>query len=52
MFGKEDLVLYGLFDASYKMDDQSISGILIMLGNKTNEKAVLLYWKSKTIVQV
>jgi hypothetical protein len=34
------------------MDERSISGILVMLGNKTNDVAVPLYWKSKMVVWV
>ena len=49
---KEDLVVYGLSDASFKADDKSIGGSIIMLGNTSNNSAVPLYWKSKTIAQV
>jgi hypothetical protein len=49
---KVDLMVFGLSDASFKMDDHSISGILTLLGNKLNDKAVPIYRKSKTIVWV
>jgi hypothetical protein len=56
MFGKigckEDLVMYGLSDASYNMDDKSLSGILVLLGNKATNVAVPIYWKSKMMVKV
>jgi hypothetical protein len=47
---KEDLVVLGLTDASYKPDEKSISGQLIALGNRKNNKVCPLFWKSKQIV--
>jgi hypothetical protein len=49
---RKNLVFYGLSDASYKMDDQSVNWILPLLGNNTDEKAVPIFWKSKTIKNV
>ena len=49
---KEDLMIHGLTDASYKSDSKSISGILILLGNVENKKTVPIYWKSRVIAKV
>jgi hypothetical protein len=49
---KEDLIVYGLTDASYKPDERSISGQLVALGNKNNHKVSPLFWKSKQIDRV
>jgi hypothetical protein len=46
---KEDLVIQGLTDASYKPDERSISGQIVALGNKNNHKVSPLFWKSKQI---
>ena len=49
---KEELQITGIGDASYRSDSKSIGGSLILLGNKKNEKAVPIYWKSKSISKV
>ena len=49
---KEDLMIHGLTDASYKSDSKSISGQIIMLGNIKNKKTVPIYWKSRVIIKV
>jgi hypothetical protein len=49
---KEDLMVFSMSDASFKMDDQSISGILVLLGNRKNDRAVPVFWKSKMIIKV
>jgi hypothetical protein len=49
---KEDLMVYGLSDGSYKLDDRSVGGALVILGTKSNFSAVPLYWKLKTIKTV
>ena len=49
---KEDLKILAVTDASYKPGEKSISGQIIMLGNTKNEKANILYWKSKQIDRV
>ena len=48
----EDFVIHGLGDASYKYDNRSIGGVLVLLGNKNTKDVVPLYWKSKVIPQV
>jgi hypothetical protein len=42
-------MVYGLSDSSYKLDDRSVGGDLVILGNKSNFSAVPLYWKLKMI---
>jgi hypothetical protein len=49
---KNDLMIHGLTDASYKSDDKSISGVIIMLGNKKSKTVNPLFWKSKIIKKV
>ena len=49
---KEDLVIFGIGDASYRPADKSIGGNLILLGSKSTYNAVPIFWKSKTIRKV
>ena len=49
---KDDLVVFGLGDASYRCDAKSIGGNLILLGSKCTYNAVPIFWKSKTIQKV
>ena len=42
----------GVGYASYKMDSKSLGGSLILLGNKNNNVATPVYWKSKSIPKV
>ena len=49
---REDLVVQSVGDASYKCDDQSTGGNLIMLGNRKTNKVSPIYWKSKKISKV
>ena len=49
---KEDLVVNGIGDASYKVDEKAIGGNLVLLRNKKNEKVLPLYWKLKIIKKV
>ena len=49
---KNDLVVFGLGDASYRCDAKSIGGNLILLGSKSTYNAVPIFWKSKTITKV
>ena len=41
---KEDLILLGITDASYKSDEKSISGTIVMLGNVKNENVIPIFW--------
>ena len=49
---REDLVIIGLGDASYKQDDKAIGGVILLLANSLFTKASPIYWKSKQIVRV
>ena len=49
---KEDLQLVGVVDASYKTDEKSIRGMILMITNKNLMKASLIMWKSKQIERV
>ena len=49
---RENLVIIGMTDASYKCDDCSIGGELIMMGTSLKTTVVPIYWKSVTIKKV
>ena len=49
---KEDLVVIGLGDASYKQDDKAVGGVILLLANSSLTKASPIYWKSKQIERV
>ena len=49
---KEELVIFGLGDASYRNNGKSIGGHLVLLGSKNTCDAVPIFWKSKTIQKV
>ena len=49
---KEDLQLVGVVDASYKTDEKSVGGIILMITNKNLMKASPIMWKSKQIERV
>ena len=44
---KEKLQILGIVDASYKSDEKSIGGMLIMIVDDKKEKASPIMWKSK-----
>ena len=43
---KEDLCITGVRDASYKNDDRSVAGEIIMLANKKTMDISPIYWKT------
>ena len=49
---KEDLQLIGIVDASYKSDEKSVGGMMMLLANKNLTKASAVMWKSKQIERV
>lgn len=49
---KEDLCVVGVCDASYHYDNRWVAGEIIMLGNKNDERAAPIYWKSRVIRKV
>ena len=42
---KENLMIIGIGDASFKSDDKAIGGVLLFLANESMTKAVPIYWK-------
>ena len=46
---KDDLIIVGIGEASFKTDEKAIGGVLLFLSNSDMSKAVPIYWKSKTI---
>ena len=49
---KDDLVIIGLGDASYKQDDKAVGGVILLLANSSFTKASPIYWKSKQVERV
>ena len=50
---KEDLMIVGIGDASFKSDDKAVvGGVLLFLTNENMTRAAPIYWKSKTISRV
>ena len=46
---KEKLQLVGIVDASYKTDEKSVAGMLMLLANEDLTRASPIFWKSKQI---
>ncbi len=49
---KENMQVIGMVDASYKSDEKSIGGMLIVLANESMTRASPIMWKSKQIERV
>ena len=49
---KEELMIVGIGDASFKSDDKAVGGVLLFLTNEDMTRAAPIYWKSKTITRV
>ena len=49
---KEDLCITGVTDASYKKDDRSVAGKIIMLANEKTMDVSPIHWKSGVIKRV
>ena len=49
---KDDLMIVGVGDASFKLDDKAVGGVLLFLSNTSMTRAAPIYWKSKTISRV
>ena len=49
---REDLVIIGVGDASYKQDDMAVGGVILLLANSLFTKASPIYWKSKQVEMV
>ena len=46
---KEDLMIVGIGDASFKSDDKVVGGVILFLTYSSMTRASPLYWKAKTI---
>ena len=49
---KEKLQLIGIVDASFKTDDKSVGGMMLMIANEQMTRASPVMWKSKQIERV
>ena len=49
---KEDLIIVGVGDTSFKMDDKVIGGVFLFLANSSRTRAAAIFWKSKQIDRV
>ena len=49
---KEKLQLIGIVDASFKTDEKSVGGMMLMIANEQMTKASPVMWKSKQIERV
>ena len=49
---KDDLIVVGIGDASFKAEDKAVGGVLLFLSNSSMTRAAPIYWKSKTISRV
>ena len=49
---KEDLVVVGIGDASFKSDDKAVGGVSLFLANSKLTRASPIYWKPKQIDRV
>ena len=46
---KEDLIIVGVGDTSFKTDDKMVGGVFLCLANSTLTRAAPIYWKFKQI---
>ena len=49
---KDDLMIVVIGEASFKLDDKAVGGVLLFLTNESMTRAAPIYWKSKTISRV
>ena len=49
---KEDKIIVGIGDASFKTEERAVGGVLLFLSNSNMTRASPIYWKSKTISRV
>ena len=52
MEDKEDLIIVGIGDASFKQDDKAIGGVFLFLANSSMSQAAPIFWKTKQIERV
>ena len=49
---KEDLIVVGIGDASFKSDEKAVGGVMLFITNSRMTRASPIYWKSKQIERV
>ena len=49
---KNNLIIIGIGDASFKVDKKAVGGVILLLANTAMTRAVPIYWKSKSIARV
>ena len=49
---KDDLIIVGIGDTSYKQDDKAIGGIFLSLANSSMTHASPIFWKTKQMQRV
>ena len=49
---REDLMIVGIGDTSFKTEDKAAGGVMLFLANSSMTKASPMYWKAKTIARV
>ena len=49
---RDDLIVVGIGDASFKSEEKAVGGVLLFLANSQMTKALPIYWKAKTISRV
>ena len=49
---RDDLIIIGIADASFKSEEKVVGGVLLFLANSNITNASPIYWKSKTISRV
>ena len=49
---REDLIIVGIGEASFKTEDKAVGGVFLFLANKEMTRAAPIYWKSKQISRV
>ena len=49
---REDLVIVGIGDASFKSDEKAVGGVLLFMTDSRMTRASPIYWKSKQIDRV
>ena len=49
---KEDLIVVGIGNASFKSDEKAVGGVMLFITNSRMTRAAPIYWKSKQIERV
>ena len=49
---RDDLIVVGIGDASFKSEEKAVGGVLLFLANSQMKRASLIYWKAKIIFRV